>query len=221
MSPTTTKLTPFVLAAQCGNTTVCDLLINKNPSILQEEQAKHALTAAVYKGCDELVTYLIEIGVLKQDTGAIQGLLYKAAESGHESTVHLLAAKGATIGADAKLLYAAARGGLATICQEVLDAGTPVNEADNDGFTALFWAQDRLAMRKHDKDPKLREQYEATCGVLELYGGIATKQEPMIDWHYWKMVGGFKLLIYGVKLHNAYQTVTSCCRCPKKHKKQD
>lgn len=205
------RKSPFRLAAKNGMRATCELLMEKDPSILAVH-GEAVVKTAIARGHTSIFLLCIE----QEVTIDYKEALYKAAELGHQEIVDVLLQR-VLLKPDAKLLHAAARGGLIDLCIMLLDNGTPINETDKVGYNALLCAQNRLSMAKDDGK---KRRLQAVCDLLVARGGTDTWVDPKHFTDTWKFYCGMKLCDCGTTLLVLYKKITASCKGCRKDKKQ-
>lgn len=208
------RVSPFRLAARNGMRGICELLMEKDPSVMKLH-GEAAVKAAIENGHTEIVLLCIEQEVPIDYEEA----LYVAAEHGHREIVDLFL-QWFQLESDTKLLHAAARGGLIDLCRTLLEVGTPINETDDVGYTALLWAQDRLTRARKLHLLEEERRLQAVCDLLMARGGTDTWVDPKDVTNTWKFYCGVKLLVCGARLFVLYKQITDPCKGCRKDKKQ-
>jgi len=139
--------TPLMLAADCNNVGIVDLLIKRGAKINETNKGgMTALTSAAIKGHFAVVQALLNAGANTEISATKSGTaLYEAAQQGHDAIVKTLINKGADINVKLKsngwtpLMITVAEGHSSTSAI-LISVGANVNLANHKGRTALMFA---------------------------------------------------------------------------------
>ncbi|KLU83540.1 hypothetical protein MAPG_02597 [Magnaporthiopsis poae ATCC 64411] len=141
--------TPLSIAAEKGNWSIVDLLIEREANIyLADSNGQTPLWVAAEKGHRDLVGLLLGNGAdIDWADSNGQTPLWAAADKGHQYTVQLLLNRWANVDlADSKgrtPLWAAADKGYKSTVELLLQKGASINLADSDGQTPLWAAANK------------------------------------------------------------------------------
>jgi len=134
-------------AASRGNENIVTLLLGKGADIHDKNsRGKTALYMAIENGHENVVNLLLKNGAdIHATTNDGNTALHKAAEKGYENIVKVLLEKGADVHATNHYhkctpLHWAAGNGYEKIVEMLLEKGAPIDDKDDEGWTALHYA---------------------------------------------------------------------------------